>query len=110
MQSSSLVGCDPLLVVGGLSLGGSESQAVLLAKGLTERGFRPGIVVWTHDHDDFLADQLIRASIPLTYAPQNSGRLAKISWLRSIASRVRPQVMQSMAFYLNSAVAIAMWR
>ncbi len=68
---------------------------------------RPGVIVWSLTPEDFYRSHLEKIDVPLVTAPQNQGRWAKLRWLRSLVRTVRPPVLHSMAFFLNSAAAWA---
>jgi glycosyltransferase involved in cell wall biosynthesis len=106
-QIETLSGCNPLILVGYLSLGGSERQGYLLARALREHGMRPGVIVWTLTSEDFLHKHIQEINVPMVIAPQQQGAWIKVSWLRSLVRQVRPSVLHSMTFFLNSAAAWA---
>jgi len=107
LDDDKLRGCNPVLLVAHLAPGGCEKQGYLLARALKERSMRPGVIVWTLTPEDFYRSHLEKIDIPLVTAPQNQGRWAKLRRLRSLVRTVRPPVLHSMAFFLNSAAAWA---
>jgi glycosyltransferase involved in cell wall biosynthesis len=98
----------PLLLVGSLRPGGSERQGYLLVRALRDLGLRPGVIVWTLTGEDFYRDLIQQCGIPLVHPPQDKGPLSKLAWLRGTVREVRPAVLHSMAFYLNSPAWWAM--
>jgi glycosyltransferase involved in cell wall biosynthesis len=103
-----LAGCNPLLLAGQLSDGGTERQTYLAARSLQRSGMSPGVVVWTLTGADRYQRAIEDLGIPVVTAPQGKGRLAKMRWLRRLVQQVRPEVLHAMPFYLNAAAAWAM--
>ena len=68
---------------------------------------RPGVIVWTLTSEDYLHTCFREIRVPIVIAPQQQGRWRKVSWLRSLVRQVRPSVLHSMTFFLNSAAAWA---
>jgi glycosyltransferase involved in cell wall biosynthesis len=106
-STKELTGCNPIILLGNLSAGGSERQGYLLAKGLVGAGLQPGVIAWSLTRDDVYGRLLLESGIRLAIAPQE-GRLAKLRWLRRVAREVRPPLLHSYAFFLNAAAAWAM--
>jgi len=103
-----LLRCNPVLLMGSLSMGGSERQGYLLAKVLTGLGMKPGVVAWNSTNDDYYKDLIQSLGIPLVTVPSDCGRFGKVWWLRKVMRRVNPPILHSYAFFLNSVAAWTM--
>ena len=100
-------GANPLILVPCLAPAGCEKQSYLLARALKQRGMLPGVIVWNLTDQDYYREHIEEMGIPFFIAPQDQGRWAKLRWLHSLVRMVRPRVLHSMAFYLNSVAAFA---
>jgi glycosyltransferase involved in cell wall biosynthesis len=95
--------CRLLYLVGRLRAGGLERQLCCLLQTIDRKRYAPALAVWNFREDDFYVDQLREMDIPIYSAPARRSGPSKLRWLRSLASRLHPEVIHSYSFYTNFA-------
>jgi glycosyltransferase involved in cell wall biosynthesis len=97
-----------LYVVGQLGAGGLERQLVLLLSALDRERYRPAVAVWRFDGRDAFVPRLAELGVPVyPIEPVNGSRPVRLLALRSLAIRLRAEVVHSYSFHTNVAAFVA---
>jgi len=94
--------CRILYLVGQLGAGGLERQLYLLLKGMDRNRYKPAVFVWNFRQDDNYISLLRRIDVPLHCAP-NCSKTAKLSAIRGLTARMKPELIHSYTFHTNIA-------
>lgn len=95
--------CRLLYLIGELPAGGSERQLYYLLKSMDRTLYQPEVVVWNFRESDTYVSKIRALGIPVHSCLDSSLRLRKLSALRRIVTRIRPEVVHSYGFYTNFA-------
>jgi glycosyltransferase involved in cell wall biosynthesis len=97
------VNCRILYLIGQLHSGGSERQLYYLLREIDWNYYRPAVVVWNYCEKDIYVPQIDKLGVPIYSLQDASLRSAKLSALRRLIKRLKPEVVHSFSFYLNVA-------
>jgi glycosyltransferase involved in cell wall biosynthesis len=95
--------CRLLYLVGRLRAGGLERQLCYLFQTIDRKRYAPALAVWNFREDDFYVDHVRALEIPIYSVPARTSGALKLRWFRSLANKLRPEVIHSYSFYTNFA-------
>src|SRR5690242_21693039 len=99
--------CRLLYVTGELHRGGSERQLYYLLQAIKREQYRPAVVVWNYSEQDAYVPLIRELGVPLYSLPRGHSRAVKLSALRGVVGRLKPEVVHSWNFYTNFAAYFA---
>jgi len=101
--SSILRSCRLVYVVGQLGAGGLERQLCLLLQGMDRDRYRPEVVCWSVAGNDPYVLRLEQLGVPLHRFTAGMSPARKMTALRRLIVRMRPEVVHSYSFHTNIA-------
>ncbi len=91
-----------LYLVGQLGAGGLERQLYLLLKGMDRDRYKPAVFVWSFRQDDKYVSLFRHLGVPL-HSAANCSKPAKLTAIRWLAARLKPELIHSYTFHTNIA-------
>jgi glycosyltransferase involved in cell wall biosynthesis len=99
--------CKLLYLVGQLRLGGLERQLCFLLSMLDQARHQPVVVVWNLDTKEKYYSEIKALKIPIYGFPSRWSSLTKLRIFRSLARRLKPEIIHSYGFHTNFAAHYA---
>lgn len=93
-------------VIGQLGIGGGERQLFLLLKGLDKTKFKPCVISFNPDKNDYWEEPIRELGVPVLFINRSPNKIKRLVELYKILSRERPSVVISWTLPLNFFVGI----
>jgi glycosyltransferase involved in cell wall biosynthesis len=99
--------CKLLYLVGQLRLGGLERQLCFLLARLDQTRHQPVVVVWNLNTKEKYYSEIKALKVPIYGFPARWSPLTKLRTFRSLAKRLKPEIIHSYGFHTNFAAHYA---
>jgi glycosyltransferase involved in cell wall biosynthesis len=99
--------CRLLYLVGELRPGGSERQLYFLLERMDRDRYKPAVAVWNFREDATYVDPIRRLRVPLHWFSGIASAPQKLNRFRRLVRELKPEIINSVSFYLNFAAHFA---